>query len=98
MCVKLPPENLNPDLYPPYPTNTYTCGVTTASRNIIWGLFIITTNNFFILFYGIMSYNFSGKVGIESSFIMASIKAQHQKFNNHCQSSTHLKNIQQIKI
>ena len=45
-----------------------------------------------------MSNNFSGKVGIESSFIMALIKTQHQKFNKHYQRPTHLKNIQQIKI
>ena len=32
MCVKLPPEDLNLDPYPPYPTSTYTCGVTIAPR------------------------------------------------------------------
>ena len=34
MCVKLPLGNLNPIPYPPHPTNTYTCGVTTAQLNI----------------------------------------------------------------
>ena len=32
MCVKLLPRDLNPSSYPPHPTNTYTCGVTIASR------------------------------------------------------------------
>ena len=31
MCVKLIPRDLNPGPYPPHPTSTYTCGVTTAS-------------------------------------------------------------------
>ena len=32
MCVKLPPENLNPGPYPLHLTNTYTCRVITALR------------------------------------------------------------------
>ena len=32
MCVKLPPRDLNPDPYPPYPSSIYTYGVTTALR------------------------------------------------------------------
>ena len=32
MCVKLPPRDLNPSLYPPHPINTYTCEVTNAPR------------------------------------------------------------------
>jgi len=32
MCIKLPPEDLNSDPYPPHPTNIYICGVTTAPR------------------------------------------------------------------
>ena len=32
MCVKLPPEDLNPSHCPPHFTNTYTCGVTIALR------------------------------------------------------------------
>ena len=32
MCMKLSSGNLNPDLYPPHPTITYTCGVTIALR------------------------------------------------------------------
>ena len=32
MCVKLPPRDLNLDPCPPYLTNIYTCGVTTAQR------------------------------------------------------------------
>ena len=32
MCVKLPPGDLNLGPYPPHPTSTYTCGVTTAPR------------------------------------------------------------------
>ena len=32
MCVKLPLRDLNPDIYPPHPTSTYTCGVTIAPR------------------------------------------------------------------
>ena len=32
MCVKLSPKNLNPGLYPPHPTSTYTCRVTIAPR------------------------------------------------------------------
>ena len=32
MCVKLPVGDLNPDLYPPHSTNTYTYKVTTAPR------------------------------------------------------------------
>ena len=28
----LPSRDLNPNLYPLHPTNTYTCGVTTAPR------------------------------------------------------------------
>ena len=32
MCVKLLPENLNPDPYPSHSTSTYTCGITTAPR------------------------------------------------------------------
>ena len=32
MFITLPPRNLNPNLYPPHPTSTYTCGVTTAPR------------------------------------------------------------------
>ena len=31
-CVKLPPRDLNPSLYPSHPTNTYTCGVNIAPR------------------------------------------------------------------
>ena len=30
--MKLPPGDLNPDSYPPYPTSTYTCGVTTTLK------------------------------------------------------------------
>ena len=30
--MKLPLGDLNPDLCPPYPTNIYTCGVTTAPK------------------------------------------------------------------
>ena len=30
--MKLPPGDLNPDLYPPHPTSIYTCGVTIAPR------------------------------------------------------------------
>ena len=30
MCVKFPPEDLNPDPYPPHLTSIYTCKVTTA--------------------------------------------------------------------
>ena len=47
ICVKLPSEDLNHDSYPPYPTSTYTCGVTIAPRvcdsltfNIILPLFL----------------------------------------------------------
>ena len=32
MSVKLPPRNLNPTPWPPHPTSTYTCGVTTVPR------------------------------------------------------------------
>ena len=32
MCMKLSPGDLNSDPYPPHPTSTYTCGVTTAPR------------------------------------------------------------------
>ena len=32
MCVKLAPRGLNPDLCPPHPTSTYTCGATIAPR------------------------------------------------------------------
>ena len=32
MCVKLPPENLNPGPYPLHPTCIYTCRVITAPR------------------------------------------------------------------
>ena len=32
MCVKLPPGDLNPNPYPPHPTNIYTYGVITAQR------------------------------------------------------------------
>ena len=32
MCVKLIPGDLNPDLYPSYPTSTCICKVTTAQR------------------------------------------------------------------
>ena len=32
MCVKLPPEDLNPDPYPPHPTSIYTCVVSIAPR------------------------------------------------------------------
>ena len=32
MCVKLPLRDLNLSSYPPHPTNTYTCGVTTVPR------------------------------------------------------------------
>ena len=32
MCVKLPIGNLNSESYPPHLTNTYTCGVTIASK------------------------------------------------------------------
>ena len=32
MCVKFPPGDLNPDPYPPHPTNIYTCEMTTALR------------------------------------------------------------------
>ena len=32
MYVKLPSGDLNPDPYPSYSINTYTCGVTIASR------------------------------------------------------------------
>ena len=32
MCVKPPFTNLNPDPCTPYPTSTYTCGVTIALR------------------------------------------------------------------
>ena len=42
MCVKLPPEDLNPDPYPLHPINTYTCGVTIAPKVCSgnWILFI----------------------------------------------------------
>ena len=30
--MKLSPEDLNSDHYPPHPTNTYTCRVTIAPR------------------------------------------------------------------
>ena len=32
MCVKLLPGDLITSPYPPHPTNTYTCGVTTTLR------------------------------------------------------------------
>ena len=32
MCVKLPLGELKPGPFPSHPTNTYTCGVTIASR------------------------------------------------------------------
>ena len=32
MYVKLPFSDLNPNLYPPHPTNIYACKVTTAPR------------------------------------------------------------------
>ena len=32
MCAELPLGNLNPDPYPSYPTNTYTCEVITTLR------------------------------------------------------------------
>ena len=32
MCVKLLPGDLNPDPYPPHPTNIYTYEVTTAPK------------------------------------------------------------------
>ena len=32
MCMKLPPENLNPGPYPQHTTNIYICGVTTELR------------------------------------------------------------------
>ena len=32
MYVKLPPEDLNLNSYPPHPTSTYTYEVTTASK------------------------------------------------------------------
>ena len=33
MCVKLPPRDLNPDLYPPHLISTYTCRVIIAPRS-----------------------------------------------------------------
>ena len=35
MCVEFPPEDLNPDPYAPYPTNTYTCRVITAVKILL---------------------------------------------------------------
>ena len=32
LCLKLPPENLNPDSYPSHPISTYTCRMTIVSR------------------------------------------------------------------
>ena len=32
MYVKFPPGDLNPNPYPPHPTNTYTCKVTTTPK------------------------------------------------------------------
>ena len=32
ICVKFSHGDLNPNLYPPHPTNTYTCEVTTTPR------------------------------------------------------------------
>ena len=32
MCVKLPSRDLNPDPYPPHPTNIYTYKVITAPK------------------------------------------------------------------
>ena len=30
--MKFPPRELNPNSYPPHPTNTYTCGLTIVSK------------------------------------------------------------------
>ena len=32
MCVKLLPEDLNPGIYPPHSTSTYTCRITIAPK------------------------------------------------------------------
>ena len=32
ICVKLSPENLNPDPFPPHLTNTYTCRVSNTPK------------------------------------------------------------------
>ena len=32
MCMKLPPEDLNPDPCPPHSTSIYTCRMTIAPR------------------------------------------------------------------
>ena len=45
MCVKLSPEDLNLDPYPPHPTNTYTYRVTIAPKTC-GGLLKICLNLF----------------------------------------------------
>ena len=50
MCIKLSLKNLNPKLYPIYPTSTYTCEVTLALRvhdgDIVVTCKIISMDNF----------------------------------------------------
>ena len=49
ICVKLPSEDLNYDSYPPYPTSTYTCGVTIAPRVHGDRLLLLFTNLYILL-------------------------------------------------
>ena len=45
MCVKLPLENLSPDLYPPHPISTYTYKMTiTPMVTIFRGYNLISDN------------------------------------------------------
>ena len=53
MCVKLPLENLNPGSYPPPPTSTYTCEVTTR----VYGNFIYI----YIYIYNMQFCNFKSQ-------------------------------------
>ena len=58
--MKLSPENLNPDLYPPHLTSIYTCGVITAPRVRTVVVFCFRTKEketFLFIFYKV-SYSF----------------------------------------
>ena len=60
MCVKLPPENLNPSPYPLHLTSTYICGVTIALRVSGYNCIIklIRSNMFMTLIDGGTKYLF----------------------------------------
>ena len=62
MCVKLPPEDLNPDPYPPHPTSTYTCAFIFffGSPYCIHFLYVLT-NYQLIYMYSLSIYGFEQK-------------------------------------